>query len=120
MRVRDWLDRFLFTEEVTISDLTADTSAFELLGPDAYSIAEESLDLSLDGVQPHQTIPYPLAQIFGSQHYSHLGEGCAWSGAMRHWLNAGTSLQKPVHPRQGNARGTSSELSLDILYRATS
>ena len=61
MKVRDWLDRFLFTEEVTISDLTADTSAFELLGPDAYSIAEESLDLSLDGVQPHQTISYPLA-----------------------------------------------------------
>ena len=77
MRVRDWLDRFLFTEEVTISDLTADTSAFELLGPDAYSIAEESLDLSLDGVQPHQTISYPWPQIFGSQHYSHLGEGCA-------------------------------------------
>ena len=60
-KVRDWLDRFLFTEEVEISDLTGETSAFELLGPDAFGIMEECLNLSLEDVKPCQSVPYPPA-----------------------------------------------------------
>lgn len=60
-KIRDWLDRFLFTDDVTISDLTEETSSFELLGPDAFGIAEECLSLSLEGVQPYQSVPYPPA-----------------------------------------------------------
>ena len=48
-----WFDRYIFTERITIDDLTPQTAMVELSGPQAAELALTTLGLDLTSVQPH-------------------------------------------------------------------
>ncbi len=54
-----WLDRFIFSEDMTIDDIGESTSMFDVIGPDALSTARRALDLPAEPSAPHQLIDCP-------------------------------------------------------------
>jgi folate-binding protein YgfZ len=53
-RLPTWLDRYIFSEEITLEDVTMKTGMIELSGPQAADLTLATLDLNLNAASDHQ------------------------------------------------------------------
>ena len=96
--VIDCLDKYTIMEDLTVEDVTGETTMLAVLGPDSRLALEASSTVSLSGVLPYHTI---CAQIDGQQVqivHNPLGELPCYHlilsqesapGVWQHFLNAG-------------------------------
>ena len=54
-----WLDRYIFAEEIDLSDITETTAMFELCGPQATQMAARRLDVDLAAAAPYKLLGDP-------------------------------------------------------------
>lgn len=54
-----WLDRFIFSEDITIEDIGEATSAFDIMGPEALALTSQVLNLPSEPSAPHQLVDCP-------------------------------------------------------------
>ncbi len=52
--IPNWLDRYIFAEDITIDDIGDSTSSFELIGPETGAFAAALWGISLEDLPPHQ------------------------------------------------------------------
>ena len=48
-----WLDRYIFTEQIELRDIGDETTMFEVVGPQAASLATDLLGSDLASLQAH-------------------------------------------------------------------
>ena len=58
-RLPDWLDRYIFSEEITVEDITKKSGMIELSGPHATKLAGEVMGLELNEIRTHNLAKQP-------------------------------------------------------------
>ena len=61
-KIPAWLDRYIFAEQITIQDLTAELAMLEVLGPQAMALAAQVLGQDLTSVADHHLLNDPLTE----------------------------------------------------------
>ncbi|MCH8280545.1 MAG: aminomethyltransferase family protein [Chloroflexi bacterium] len=60
--VIDYLDKYTIMEDLTVEDVTGETTMLAVLGPDSRSALEAAAAVSLSGVSPYHTVSAHIAQ----------------------------------------------------------